>query len=413
MNPPTQSKNATILPILIALTFGCFGLSPQAQAVCQEGCGAGNFNTFLGEDALINNTTGTYNTAVGFNALYSNTDGPLNTATGSYALFSNTTGNGNTATGWAALFSNTTGAWNTAIGVGALISNTTGGANTADGYQALSSNTTGNWNTANGVNALFYNTTGTSNTADGFNALINNTTGGSNIALGYLAGENLTTGNNNIDIGNLGVAGESNTIRVGTVGTQTATFIAGIRETPLAQGVAMAIGITADGQLGVKASSARFKEAIRPMNKASETILSLRPVTFRYKKNLDPKGTPQFGLVAEEVAKVDPDLVARDEKGKPFTVRYEEINAMLLNEFLKEHRKVEEQSCQIANQDCKVEKLEATVAQQQKDFQSAIAEQRRANEALTATVKAQAAQIQKVSDQLTTQAPVLRVVANN
>ena len=178
-------------------------------------------------------------------------------------------------------------------------------------------------------------------------------------------------------------------------------------------GVAIAVGITADGQLGVKASSVRFKEAIRPMNKASETILSLRPVTFRYKKNLDPKGTPQFGLVAEEVAKVDPDLVARDEKGKPFTVRYEEINAMLLNEFLKEHRKVEEQSCQIANQDCKVEKLEATVAQQQKDFQSAIAEQRRANEALTATVKAQAAQIQKVSDQLTTQAPVPRVVANN
>ena len=395
MNPLTQSKNATILPILIALTFGCFGLSPQAQAVCQEGCGAGNFNTFLGEDALINNTTGTYNTAVGFNALYSNTDGPLNTATGSYALFSNTTGNGNTATGWAALFRNTTGNWNTAIGVGALISNTTGGANTADGYQALSSNTTGNWNTANGVNALFYNTTGTSNTADGFDALINNTTGGSNIALGYLAGENLTTGNNNIDIGNLGVAGESNTIRVGTVGTQTATFIAGIRETPLAQGVAMAVGITADGQLGVKASSARFKEAIKPMEKASEAIFSLKPVTFRYKKELDPKATPQFGLVAEEVAKVDPDLVARDAAGKPFTVRYEEVNAMLLNEFLKEHRKVEEQAATIA-------KVQATNSEQQKEI-----------EALRSALEAQAAQIQKVSDQLNTQAPPPRVVADN
>jgi len=213
--------------------------------------------------------------------------------------------------------------------------------------------------------------------------------------LGYLAGENLTTGNNNIDIGNLGVAGESNTIRVGTVGTQTATFIAGIRETPLAQGVAMAVGITADGQLGVKASSARFKEAIKPMEKASEAIFSLKPVTFRYKKELDPKATPQFGLVAEEVAKVDPDLVARDAAGKPFTVRYEEVNAMLLNEFLKEHRKVQEQ-------DGKQKKLEATVTQQQKEIQ-----------ALTASLKAQAAQIQKVSDQLGARTPAPRVVAND
>ena len=154
----------------------------------------------------------------------------------------------------------------------------------------------------------------------------------------------------------------------------------------------MAVGITADGQLGVRASSARFKEAIKPMEKASEAIFSLKPVTFRYKKELDPKATPQFGLVAEEVAKVDPDLVARDAAGKPFTVRYEEVNAMLLNEFLKEHRKVEA--------------LEAAVAAQQKGFESQIA-------ALTAILKAQAAQIQKVSEQIKAQAPAPRVVANN
>jgi len=210
---------------------------------------------------------------------------------------------------------------------------------------------------------------------------LSNKTGRNNIALGYQAGHNLTTGNYNIDIGNDGVAGESAIIRIGTGGTQTATFIAGIREAALAHGVAVGVGITTDGQLGVRASSARFKEAIKPMDKASEAILSLRPVTFRYKKELDPKATPQFGLVAEEVAKVDPDLVARDAVGKPFTVRYDEINAMLLNEFLKEHRKVEEQGAEIAE--------------------------------LKAALAKQAAQIQKVSDQLGKKALPPRIVAND
>ena len=199
---------------------------------------------------------------------------------------------------------------------------------------------------------------------------------------------------------------ESNTIRIGTTGTQTATFIAGIRETPIAKGVALAVGITADGQLGVRASSARFKEAIKPMDKASEAIFSLQPVTFRYKKALDPQALPQFGLVAEQVAKVDPDLVARDEQGKPFSVRYEEVNAMLLNEFLKEHRKVEEQTA--INQ-----RQEAAIARQEQDFHAAIAQQEKEIQALTAALKAQAAQIQKVSDQLRAQASAPRVVANN
>ncbi len=158
------------------------------------------------------------------------------------------------------------------------------------------------------------------------------------------------------------------------------------------------------GHLGTVVSSQRFKETIKPMDRASEAILALKPVTFRYKKELDPDGIPQFGLVAEQVEKVNPDLVARDEQGKPYTVRYEAVNAMLLNEFLKAHLKVEEQEVSIGE-------LRSSLAQQQKDFQSAIAEQQRENEALTASLKEQAAQIQKVSDQLKIQAVAQRVVA--
>ena len=399
MNPLIQSKSATILPVLIALMLGCFALMPQARATCQEGCDTFTNNTFLGDDALVNNT-GFNNTAVGFQALLSNTTGGHNTAIGDYALSSNTTGAFNTAIGDGALYMNVGGIgingwYNTAIGLSALYANTTGRVNTATGQSALGGNTTGSYNTANGGAALSANTTGNYNTAAGNNALYFNTTGTSNIALGESAGSALTSGSYNIDIGNDGVAGESAIIRIGTAGTQTATFIAGIRDAPLAHGVAVAVGITADGQLGVRASSGRFKEAIKPMDKTSEAILALKPVTFRYKKEFDPKGAPQFGLVAEEVAKVNPDLVVADDQGKPFTVRYDEVNAMLLNEFLKEHRRVEEQSV-------KQQKLEATVAHQQKEIA-----------ALTATLKAQAAQIQKVSDQFRVQAPAARVVANN
>jgi hypothetical protein len=375
MNPLTQSKNTTILPVLIALTLGCFGLSPQARATCQEGC-LTNGNTVLGDHALLSNTTGIDNTATGYHALFSNTTGSFNTATGAYALVGNTTGDNNTATGYYALLSNTTGI-----------------DNTATGFAALSYNTTGKNNTANGELALYGNTTGDNNTATGYYALINNTTGNSNIALGQSAGVNLTTGSNNIDIGNPGAAGESSTIRIGNPTKQMNTFIAGISGATVPDGVAVVVG--ANGHLGTTTSSARYKEAIQPMDKASEAILSLRPVTFRYKHDLDPDGIPQFGLVAEQVAKVDPDLVARDDDGKPYTVRYEAVNAMLLNEFLKAHRKIEEQSG-------KQQKLEATVAQQQDEIA-----------ALTAALKAQAAQIQKVSDRLKTQDPAPRVVANN
>jgi hypothetical protein len=287
---------------------------------------------------------------------------------------SNTTGNNNTASGFDALVSNTTGVNNTANGFNALLNNTIGRNNTAEGLQALNNNTMGINNAGVGVNALFSNTTGNLNVALGVNSLLRNTTGSSNIALGVNAGGNLTIGNNNIDIGNGGVAGESGTTRIGTAGTQARTFIAGV------SGVAVAgstVVVNSSGQLGVSASSERFKDEIKPMNKASEAILALQPVTFRYKKNIDPDGVPQFGLVAEEVAKVNPDLVVRDAKGEVYTVRYEAVNAMLLNEFLKEHGTMEELKSKVARQ-------EATIAQQRKDLQATAAQQQKQIEALTA-----------------------------
>ncbi len=279
------------------------------------------------------------------------------------AFLNNTTGNNNTATGFQALYSNTTAYYNTADGVQTLYSNTTGNYNTANGFQALYSNTTAYDNTASGFHALSSNTTGGDNTAVGFAALSGNTSGSSNIALGTGAGGSLTTGSNNIDIGNRGQAGESGKIRIGKQGTQNATFIAGIYGKSAASATGVAVFVDSSGHLGTIKSSARFKEAIKPMDKASEAILALKPVTFRYKEELDPDKIPQFGLVAEQVEKVDPDLVVRDEDGKVNTVRYEAVNAMLLNEFLKEHRMVQELKSIVAKQ-------EATNAQQQKQIEA-------------------------------------------
>jgi hypothetical protein len=375
--PTTDSMNrsarhcGTVAALLITLALTCFALSPQVRATCQEGCDAVNFSTFLGEDALLNNI-GTSDTAVGWHALRNN-PGSWNTAIGAGTLEDNG-GYDNTATGFIALQHNAGGHSNTATGSNALLDNTTGSDNTATGFAALSNNTTGNFNVANGMWALSDNTTGAKNTAAGYVALASNTTGNFNIALGFGAGDRLTTGNDNIDIGNPGVAGEARTIRIGAM--QSATFIAGISGATVPTGVAVIVD--ADGHLGTTTSSAHFKEAIKPMDKASEAILQLQPVTFRYKHELDPQGIPQFGLVAEEVEKVNPDLVARDEQGKPYTVRYEAVNAMLLNEFLKEHRKVEQ--------------LEATVVQQQHDFQKQV-------QALTTRLNAQESQLRRVSQQ--------------
>jgi trimeric autotransporter adhesin len=331
-------------PALALFAITCFALSPKAGAECREGCNNFLFNTFLGESALLNNTTGFSNTAIGYQALTANTTNGANTATGFYALRANTTGYYDTANGSDALRSNTTGTGNTATGATALYKNTAGNNNTANGGGVLFKNTTGNNNTANGYQALSKNTAGNSNTAIGDAALEKNSNGSDNIALGSHAGFNLTTGSNNIDVGNRGVAEEANTIRIGTIGTQTAAYVAGISGTVV---VGDAVVVDGNGQIGTVASSQRFKTGIRPMDTASEAVLALKPVTFHYKKQFDPNGIPQFGLVAEEVEKVDPDLVARDRRGKPYTVRYEAVNAMLLNEFLKEHRKVEQQQKQI------------------------------------------------------------------
>jgi len=308
-----------------------------------------------------------------------------NTAEGEDALFSLTTGFDNVAIGYEALFRNTTGIENTGSGYRALYSNTTGTRNTATGNGALSRNTTGGNNTADGLHGLFLTTTGKRNTGVGAFVLSANTLGSDNIALGYNAGASLTNGNYNIDIGNPGVAGESGTVRIGTV-KQTKTFIAAIYGVTTANANAVPVVIDSAGQLGTVNSSARFKDGIARMDQASEAVLALKPVTFHYKS--DATHTPQFGLIAEEVAKVNPDLVVRDENGEIYTVRYDAVNAMLLNEFLKEHRNVAEQQSTIAD-------LKTTVVQQQKQI-----------EALTTG-------LQKVTTQVESNQTAPRVVSDN
>ncbi len=358
----------------------------------------GNENTATGAGALLRNTIGNANTATGVAALQSNTTGDSNTATGVAALALNTTGNNNTANGVGALFNNRIGVGNTASGEEALSTNTNGFNNTAIGVRALTS-ATANGNTATGANALLNDNTGADNTANGFRALFNNTTGSRNIALGFNAGANLTTGDSNIDIGNAGGAGDAGTIRIGVQGTHTRTFVAGISGSPI---TGTNVVVNSNGRLGTLASSQRFKDDIKPMDKASEAIHALRPVTFRYKQELDPEGIPQFGLVAEDVEKVNADLVARDDQGKVYTVRYEAVNAMLLNEFLKEHHRVEEQDHKIQEQKAKIAQLESTIAKQE----TVDAQQQKQIEAL-------AAGLQKVSAQLELSEPGLRLINND
>jgi hypothetical protein len=394
-NPISRSPlRRGFLFVSLGLTVVWLALSPMARAVDPPPDGGyPGQNTAEGEDALFSLTTGGAggNTAIGFNALFNNTTGYVNTAVGASALFNNTDGYSNTATGYAALFGNTTGFQNT-----------------ANGRYALGGNRTGSENTANGFAALQRNTTGFGNVANGDGALYSNTTGNDNIAVGRRAGNALTTGSNNIYIGNSGGnAGESSKIRIGTTGTHKGTFIAGISGATVPTGAGVIVGT--DGKLGTVVSSERFKDEIKPMDKASEAILALRPVTFHYKHELDPAGIPQFGLVAEQVEKVNPDLVARDEEGKAYTVRYEAVNAMLLNEFLKEHRKVEEQDRKGQEQEARINQVNSTVAKQE----VTIAQQQKEIKALTASLQRQAALIQKVSDQLEVSKAAPQLVVNN
>jgi len=351
--------------MLVLLAVGGLALSPMARAVTPapdggypgsntaEGDNAlfnlagGLDNTALGFDALLSNTAGNFNTAVGFEALFHNTTGFENTAIGVNALISNTTGSSNTANGVNTLLFNTTGFQNAATGVQALFSNTTGFHNTAGGFQALLHNTTGNHNTADGDNALVHNTIGSFNTAIGAHALDSNATGSSNAALGFQAGFNVT-GSGNVCIGqNIeGLAGENNVTR-----------IRNISATPQANAIFVTVG--AGGKLGFQGSSRRYKDDIKPMDKISEQLFALQPVSFRYKQEIDPARSLDFGLIAEDVASVNPDLVARDDEGKIVTVRFQAVNAMLLNEFIKEHRKVEELEKQVEKLTAGLQKVSA------------------------------------------------------
>ena len=343
---------------LILIALGVLALSPAAQAVSPppDGGYAGG-NTAEGQGALLNLTSGTFNTAVGLFSLRSNTVGNFNTAIGAGALFANTAND------------------NTATGAGALLSNTTGTDNTANGGLALLNNTTGTENAAFGARTLLNSTTGGGNTAVGFNALVNNTTGITNTAVGFNAGFGITTADNVIVIGT----------NVGGQNLDHSCFIGEIFGATSSSGTA--VFINSEGRLGTMTSSQRFKEAIEPMAQASETLFALKPVRFRYKREIDPTRTSQFGLVAEDVEKADPALVVRDKEGKPYSVRYDQVNAMLLNEFLKEHWKVEEQSCEILEQ-------RATITELKKGMATVVAE-----------LKEQASQIQKASAHLATASP--------
>jgi hypothetical protein len=423
-------KNRNILYTMLLLALGLLALSPIAQAVvpAPDGGYPGS-NTAEGTNALLSRTTGIYNTAVGTfsllsltdgdfctgvgagtllantadsntaagaGALFSNTTGDQNTANGAFALFSNTNGSNNIAVGATALLNNTSGSGNTAIGAGALLSNQNGDRNTATGVGALLANlggvfAGGSFNTANGTDALLHNTTGIGNTAIGDSALSSNETGSNNTALGFSAGTAVTTASNVIAIGTEG-ANVDNTC-----------FIGNIREVAVnASGVPVVIDL--NNQLGTIVSSRRFKKEIKPMDNVSEAILALKPVTFHYKS--DATNTPQFGLIAEEVAAVNPNLVVRDKKGDVYTVRYEAVNAMLLNEFLKEHRKVEEQDRKMHEQEATIAELKSTVAQQQKSFQSRLAKQERQIEAL-------ASGLRTVSAHLEVSKPATGVVLNS
>jgi trimeric autotransporter adhesin len=462
MNPLIHLKKATA-SFVVPFVLTWFALSPQARAVCQQGCDSSLFNAFLGDDALISNTTGAGNTALGWRALFTDTDASFSTGVGGGALALNN-GDSNTAVGAAALLLNTSGTQNTAVGTDAMVHNDSGsnnnavgnfalfnnidgtennafgnsalvqnihasfntaigdtalwsndvtgnglanqntavGAsalglnidaseNTAVGYNALADNDltghgTANFNTAIGAEALSFNGDANSNTAVGFNALMNNdiagnglanqntaigyqalfanTDGGSNTAIGSGALQNETVagfntavgflaGSNVIDASNVTCVGAN----VGGANVSNTTWIGNIYGVTTQSGTTAAVIVSDDGQLGTVTSSERFKKDIANMQNASEAILSLRPVTFHYKT--DTKGTPQFGLIAEEVAKVNPALVLPDKEGKPYTVRYEQINAMLLNEFLKEHETVEDLKKQVAALTAGLQKVSA------------------------------------------------------
>jgi len=382
-----QVKTITksVYPVFAAFVLACFcpfahgaGLNPPPDGGYPGG------NTAEGQNALFNLTAGTYNTAVGLFSLGAVTTGNFNTGVGAGALFL-TTGDQNTATGAGALLNNNVGSFNTANGAFALVNQTTGGSNTAIGAGALGT-TTGGSNTAVGVNALFHNNLGNNNTAVGASALANNTTGNGNIALGPYAGTAVTNANNVIAIGTDG-ANVSNSCYIGSIYSNVQPIVGTDPDS---------VTITSAGRLGRgNVSSRRYKHDIKPMEKASEALYALKPVSFRYHKEYDASQTIAFGLIAEEVAEVYPDLVGRNPKGQPESVRYEQINAMLLNEFLKEHRRGEEQ-------DCKIQEQQMTIVELRSEIRN-----------LAAMVNEQASELRKMSAQLQISNPAVQAIAKN
>jgi Chaperone of endosialidase len=399
-----KKRNRIITTMLLGLGF--LALSSPAHAVVPSPDGGyPGGNTAEGQSALFSLTSGGYNTAVGFFSLRSNTTASFNTAVGAGTLVVNAADE-NTATGTGALFSTTLGGGNTGNGAFALFSDTEGSANTASGDRVLFSNTTGAANTASGASALVNNVTGGGNTVTGFVAFESNTTGSFNTALGYRVGSNVTTANNVIVIG-ANVTGEnvSDSCYIGNIWGQS--------------GGSQAVYVNSEGKLGALVSSCRFKDEIKPMEEVSEAIYDLKPVSFRYKSKIEPTRPLCFGLIAEQVEKINGDLVTRDSNGHATSVRYDAVNAMLLNEFLKEHRKNEQQEATINQLKSAVVNQEATIAQQQKDFQSAVAQQQKETETLVARLDEQArlekhaSQIQKARAQPEINTPKTVMVLNN
>ena len=384
-----KNRNITLTAMLVALGFLALTAKVQAVSPPPDG-GYPNFTAAEGQNALFSLTTGAANTAVGWFSLWGNATGEFNTATGAGALLFN---NGDPTAGEASE--------NTAFGAAALLSNTTGGENTAVGAAALLNNTTGSFNEAMGVNALASNDSGFDNIAIGDDTLSNNVSGSGNIIVGgFGAGFNIVAGSNNIYIGP-GVSAngpfdESDTIRINDSapaagGATSQVFVAGIDGSTVGA-VNAPVLINPNGQLGTGVSSARFKKDIDTMGRTSEAIFSLKPATFHYKG--DTTNTPQCGLIAEEVAKVNPALILTDKEGKPYSVRYEQINAMLLNEFLKEHKKGEQQVREIQEQ------------------RTTISELKKSMETVIGHLKAQDSKIQKVSAQIETSKSAPQVVIN-
>jgi hypothetical protein len=370
---------------LFQMASGSGNTATGANSLCNN---QGNNNTASGYFSMYSNIGGTFNTATGSCALYSNTSGSRNAATGVNALYLNITGTENTATGNGSLYGNTTGSYNTANGFDALASNTIGDYNTSNGYYSLYKNTTGTKNAATGVNSLYFNTTGSENTSNGngslysnttgsyntafgYDALTSNTTGGNNIALGHSAGAEIYLGSNNIDIGNTGAGADNGIMRIGTDGTHKETFIAGIHGVLASGGVA--VFINANGQLGTLTSSRRFKFDIKDIGEKSDKLMDLRPVMFRYKEAAPDGSHPiQYGLIAEEVAKVYPDLVQYDKEGKPFTVYYHLLTPIMLNELQKAHHQVMAQQAEFTTLKATVQSQHAEVASLRRSLLSVV-----------------------------------------